>query len=134
MLASGEARDRHKSKTVLADTAYRSKANQGFMEKQAFVSKVHCKKPHLKPMPRHTQKSNAGKFVIRSRVEHVFADQKSQTGLFSRHSASYHENRAGQHHLQYAPLPLPRTDQRERVAIQQMISPNQLKAQIRNHQ
>ncbi|KXV23735.1 transposase, partial [Gluconobacter oxydans] len=66
------------------DTAYRSKANEDFMEKQGFVSKVHRKKPHLKPMPRHIQKSNAGKSVIRSRVEHVFADQKSQTGLFIR--------------------------------------------------
>ncbi|MBS1081796.1 IS5/IS1182 family transposase, partial [Gluconobacter kondonii] len=34
--------------------------------------------------PRHIQRSNAGKSVIRSRVEHVFADQKSQTGLFVR--------------------------------------------------
>ncbi|MBS1098345.1 IS5/IS1182 family transposase, partial [Gluconobacter sphaericus] len=32
----------------------------------------------------HIQRSNAGKSVIRSRVEHVFADQKSQTGLFVR--------------------------------------------------
>ncbi|OUJ04778.1 hypothetical protein HK24_13625, partial [Gluconobacter sp. DsW_058] len=63
------------------DTVYRSKANEDFMEKQGFVSKVHRKKPHLKPMLRHIQKSNAGKSVIRSRVEHVFADQKSQTGL-----------------------------------------------------
>ncbi|MGC5749671.1 transposase [Gluconobacter sp. NFX36] len=70
--------------SVWADTAYRSKANEDFMEKQGFVSKVHRKNPHLKPMPRHTQKSNAGKSVIRSRVEHVFADQKSQTGLFVR--------------------------------------------------
>ncbi|MCP1250194.1 transposase, partial [Gluconobacter oxydans] len=70
--------------TVWADTAYRSKANEDFMEKQGFVSKVHRKKPHLKPMPRHIQRSNAGKSVIRSRVEHVFADQKSQTGLFVR--------------------------------------------------
>ncbi|GBQ37162.1 transposase [Komagataeibacter saccharivorans NRIC 0614] len=30
------------------------------------------------------RKSNAGKSVIHSRVEHVFADQKSQTGLFIR--------------------------------------------------
>jgi len=52
------------------------------MEKHGFVSKAHRKKPHLKPMPRHIQKSNAGKSVIRSRFEHVFADQKSQTGLF----------------------------------------------------
>jgi transposase, IS5 family len=70
--------------SVWADTAYRSKANEAFMEKQGFVSKVHRKKPHLRPMPRHIQKSNAGKSVIRSRVEHVFADQKSQMGLFIR--------------------------------------------------
>ncbi|WP_264779041.1 transposase, partial [Gluconobacter sphaericus] len=55
---------------VWADTAYRSKANEDFMEKQDFVSKVHRKKPHLKPMHRHIQRSNAGKSVIRSRVEH----------------------------------------------------------------
>ncbi|MBN3868370.1 transposase, partial [Gluconobacter kondonii] len=70
--------------SVWADTAYRSKANEDFMDKQGFVSKVHRKKPHLKPMPRHIQKSNAGKSVVRSRVEHVFADQKSQMGLFVR--------------------------------------------------
>ncbi|OUJ04258.1 hypothetical protein HK23_09790, partial [Acetobacter malorum] len=38
----------------------------------------------LQLMPRHIQRSNAAKSVIRSRVEHVFADQKSQTGLFVR--------------------------------------------------
>lgn len=41
-------------------------------------------KPHLKPMLRHIQRSNAGKPVIRSCIEHVFADQKAQTGLFIR--------------------------------------------------
>ncbi|MBS1087340.1 IS5/IS1182 family transposase, partial [Gluconobacter sphaericus] len=66
----------------------RSKANEDFMEKQGFVSKVHRKKPHLKPMPQHIQKSKAGKSVIRSRVEHVFADQKSQMGLFVRTRAT----------------------------------------------
>ncbi|GEB02444.1 hypothetical protein GRO01_00200 [Gluconobacter roseus NBRC 3990] len=54
------------------------------MEKQGFVSKLYRKKPHLKPMAQHIQKSNAGKSVICSRVEHVFADQKSQMGLFIR--------------------------------------------------
>ncbi|AQT03877.1 hypothetical protein A0U91_01240 [Acetobacter persici] len=68
---------------VWADTAYRSKADEYFMDTGG-VSKVHKKKPNLKPMPRHIQKSNAGKSVIRSRVEHVFADQKLQTGLFIR--------------------------------------------------
>ena len=33
--------------TVWADTAYRSKVNENFMEEQGFVSKVHRKKPHL---------------------------------------------------------------------------------------
>ncbi|MCG4258487.1 IS5 family transposase [Acetobacter senegalensis] len=69
---------------IWADTAYRSKANEAFMEKHGFVSRVHRKKPHFKPMPCHIQRSNAGKSVIRSRVEHVFADQKSQMGLFIR--------------------------------------------------
>ena len=49
---------------VWADTAYRSKANEDFMEKHGSVSKAHRKKPHLKPMPRHIQKSNAKKSVI----------------------------------------------------------------------
>ncbi|OAZ74575.1 hypothetical protein SRCM100623_00612 [Acetobacter pasteurianus] len=66
---------------VWADTAYCSKANKAFMEKLGFVSKAHREKLHLKPMPRHIQRSNAGKFVLRSRVEHVFANQKSQMGL-----------------------------------------------------
>ena len=70
--------------TVWADTAYRSKANEDFMDKEGFASNVHRRKPHLKLMPRHIQRSNAAKSVIRPRVEHVFADQKSQTGLFVR--------------------------------------------------
>ena len=69
---------------VWADTAYRSKANEAFMEKQGFVSKAHRKKLRLKPMPRHIQRSNAVQSVIRSRVEHVFADKKSRMGLFIR--------------------------------------------------
>ncbi|CEF43038.1 transposase [Acetobacter senegalensis] len=60
------------------------KHNEAFMEKEGFVSKVHRKKPHIKPMPRHIQQSNVGKSIIRPRVEHVFADQKAQTRLFIR--------------------------------------------------
>ncbi|OAG75714.1 transposase [Acetobacter malorum] len=35
-------------------------------------------------MPRHIQRPNAAKSVVRSRIEHVLADQQSQTGLFVR--------------------------------------------------
>ncbi|KXV02970.1 transposase, partial [Gluconobacter potus] len=53
---------------IWAETAYRSNANEDFMGNQGFVSKVHREKPHLKSMPRHIQRSNAGKSVVRSRV------------------------------------------------------------------
>jgi IS5 family transposase len=69
---------------VWADTAYRSAANETFMDKNGFVSKVHHKKPPHREMPAPTRRANAGKSVTRSRVEHVFADQKSRMGLFIR--------------------------------------------------
>jgi len=51
--------------SVWADTAYRSKANEDLMDKEGFVSKIHRKKPHLKPMSLYIQRPNAGKSVIR---------------------------------------------------------------------
>lgn len=68
---------------VWADTVYRSKANDVLIDKEVYVLKIHRKKPHLKPMPCHIQRSNAGG-GIRLRVEHVFAYQTSQMGLFVR--------------------------------------------------
>ena len=69
---------------VWADTAYRSAANERHMERYGFVSKVHHKKPPHREMSASTRRANAGKSVIRSRVEHVFADQKSRMDLFIR--------------------------------------------------
>lgn len=39
------------SKVVWADTAYRSAANEAFMEKNGFVSRIHRKKPKGRPVP-----------------------------------------------------------------------------------
>jgi IS5 family transposase len=69
---------------VWADTAYRSKANEAFMDDNGFVSCVHRKKPKGRPMPRHTAIANGRKSKIRSHVEHVFAAQKSRMGLVIR--------------------------------------------------
>jgi IS5 family transposase len=69
---------------VWADTAYRSAANETFMAGHGFVSHVHRKKPKGRPMPERTRIANARKSVIRSRVEHVFAEQKARIGLFVR--------------------------------------------------
>lgn len=69
---------------VWADTAYRSKANEAFMEAAGFVSMVHRKRPKGKPMPEPTRRANNMKSKVRSRVEHVFAEQKYRMGLFIR--------------------------------------------------
>ena len=69
---------------VWADRAYRSAANEGHLARNGFVSRIHRKKPSGKPMPDSTRRANAEKSRIRSRVEHVFAEQKSRMGLFVR--------------------------------------------------
>jgi transposase, IS5 family len=70
--------------TVWADTAYRSKANEAFMEANGFVSKVHRKKPKGKPMSEGMRRANSAKSKVRSHVEHVFAAQKDRMDLFIR--------------------------------------------------
>lgn len=70
--------------TVWADTAYRSKANEAFMEANGFVSKVHRKKPKGRPMPEAVRRANSARSKVRSHVEHVFAAQKDRMDLFVR--------------------------------------------------
>jgi IS5 family transposase len=69
---------------VWADTAYRSAANEAFMAKNGFVSHVHRKKPQGRTMPTAMRRANNAKSKIRSRVEHVFAEQKERMELFIR--------------------------------------------------
>jgi transposase, IS5 family len=69
---------------VWADTACRSAANEAFMERNGFRSHVHRKKPRGRPMPHAVRRANAAKSKIRSRVEHVFAEQKDRMRLFVR--------------------------------------------------
>jgi transposase, IS5 family len=69
---------------VWADTAYRSAANEAFTEKNGFVSHVHRKKPKGRAMSEAIRRANNAKSKIRSRVEHVFAEQKERMDLFIR--------------------------------------------------
>lgn len=69
---------------VGADTAYRSKANEEFLEKNGFVSRIRRKKPPGPPTPETTRRANALKSKVRSRFEHVFAAQKDKMDLFVR--------------------------------------------------
>lgn len=69
---------------VWADTAYRSKKNETFLEKGMFKSYIHQRKPNRRAMPERIARANAKRSAIRSAVEHVFAGQKHRMGLIVR--------------------------------------------------
>ena len=76
--------DENTSMEVWADTAYRSQSNEKWLATNDFISRIHRRKPHGKPMPKRSLSANAKKSSIRARVEHVFAHQKNRYGLFIR--------------------------------------------------
>lgn len=69
---------------VWADTAYRSKKNEAFLERGMFKSHIHQRKPNRRAMPERIARANAKRSAIRSAVEHVFAGQKHRMGLIVR--------------------------------------------------
>lgn len=69
---------------VWGDTAYRSKRNERHLARNGFVSRVHTRKPRGRPMSERQYKANAARSKVRSRVEHVFGEQKARMGLFVR--------------------------------------------------
>jgi IS5 family transposase len=70
--------------TVWADTAYRSKKNEAWLEKNSYRSDIHHKKPKGRPMSEATSRANGRRSKIRACVEHVFGRQKAQMKLFVR--------------------------------------------------
>jgi len=69
---------------VWADSAYRSRKNEKWLDARMLTSRIHRRKPPGKPMPQATARANARKSSVRARVEHVFAHQKNRFGLFIR--------------------------------------------------
>ena len=72
------------SSKVWADTAYRSNRNEELMEKRGRKSMVHFRRKPGKDLTHQQKRANAARSKIRSKVEHVFAHQKSRTRLFIR--------------------------------------------------
>jgi len=66
---------------IWADSAYRSKKNEAWLERHGLVSHIHRKKPRGRPMPDHIRRGNATRSKVRAFVEHVFADQKHRMGM-----------------------------------------------------
>lgn len=69
---------------VWADSAYRSKKNEAWLEKNGYFSQIHHRKPKGRPMPEHIRRGNHTKSKHRAPVEHVFAVQKQAMGMFIR--------------------------------------------------
>ncbi len=67
--------------TVWADSAWRSSANEAFMERHGFRSQVHHRTPKGRPMPPHIRRGNASRSSVRAAIEHVFAHQKGAMAL-----------------------------------------------------
>jgi transposase, IS5 family len=70
--------------TVWADTAYRSKANETWLDRNGYVSDIHHKKPKGRPMSEAMSRANGRRSRIRACIEHVFAQQKARMGLIVR--------------------------------------------------
>jgi IS5 family transposase len=66
---------------VWADTAYRSRQNEGLISRLGLASRIHFRKPPGKPMPEPARQANAARSRVRSAVEHVFAHQKGPMNL-----------------------------------------------------
>jgi IS5 family transposase len=69
---------------VWADSAYRSKKNEAFMQRHGFTSHVHHRKKPGKPMPAHIRRGNATKSGHRAPIEHVYSVQKGPMALMVR--------------------------------------------------
>ena len=67
--------------TVWADSAYRSRANEAFIDRHGFRSQVHHRKPQGRPMAPHIRRGNAARSKVRAAIEHVFAQQKGPMAL-----------------------------------------------------
>ncbi|MFQ5483212.1 MAG: IS5 family transposase [Nitrospinaceae bacterium] len=69
---------------VWADTAYRSKKNETWLERNGFVSNIHTKKPKGRPMSERASNANGKRSKVRAFVEHPFARLKGPMALFIR--------------------------------------------------
>ena len=81
LLREGLIQTANAARDVWADSAYRSAENEYWRAAHGMTSQVHRKKPRGHPMPQRMSRANGRKSVVRSKVEHVFAQQKSRMGL-----------------------------------------------------
>lgn len=69
---------------VWADTAYRSEADLGLLQRRGLKPQFQRAKSRGKPMPPNVARGNRTRARVRSLVEHVFATEKCRMGLVVR--------------------------------------------------
>lgn len=75
---------RNTASKVWADTAYRSQKNEDFLDGIGKVSMIHFRRRRGRPLDKVHARANTVRSKVRSRVEHVFAQQKDRMKLFIR--------------------------------------------------
>ena len=119
---------------VWADTAYRSAANETFLNRNGFVSHIHRKKPNGRAMPETTRRANNAKSKIRSRDRACVRRAKGSDGAVHqnhRDRPGNDQDRNGQSRLQHQTLYLPAQDRRRMrgsVAQREPIGKRQLRS------
>ena len=64
------------NRDVWADSAYRSKETEEWLKEEGYRSKIQRKGKRNQPLSKHEQQGNRTRSKTRSRVEHIFADQR----------------------------------------------------------
>lgn len=59
--------------TVWADSAYRPKTNEEWLDKNGLTSEIYQCKPKGKPMPETMSRANGRRSKVRSALERIFA-------------------------------------------------------------
>lgn len=72
------------SRSVWADSAYRSRSTEAWLEEEGYRSHIHTKGQAGKPLSAAQQRANKKRSSVRVRVEHVFASHKQMAGDFVR--------------------------------------------------
>lgn len=72
------------SRSVWADSAYRSRSTEAWLEEEGYRSHIHTKGQAGKPLSEAQQRANKKRSSVRVRVEHVFASHKQMAGDFVR--------------------------------------------------
>jgi IS5 family transposase len=68
------------SPSIWADSAYRSEAREEQLREQGYKSRIHRKGNSRRGLNKQEQATNHRRSKIRSRVEHVFGDQRTRQG------------------------------------------------------